>query len=383
MRRVWCLLAVVGLSAVAAAQQTLTIELKDFATMPMTGVTQGKASNEVLLARVNAMREEPGGATRLFVTDMNGPLYILDKKTKKFTTYLDFDGREGQPGLFHRFFIDDRLRQRPERLLLRSRLPAQRQVLHRPHGGPAADGVEPAGHQELPGAEPRRLHDDGRLRRPARPVNEGVLIEWTDTNPSNATFEGTARELMRVRLNTRSHPDGRPDLQPDGASGRPGLARDVRRSRRRRVRRVPHRGDPSQPAAPRQPRRQDSSHHSRFERARRRRARSARTGATGFRTTIRSSPRLARDRKSGRMGLRNPHRLSWAVDPENAANNRLIANSVGFHTWETVNIIAREQSRLAAARRPRGAQRRTRSSGRCLPSTRFRCRSASEVTDTV
>lgn len=38
-------------------------------------------------------------------------------------------------------------------------------------------------------------------------------------------------------------------------------------------------------------------------------------------------------------GLRNPHRLNWAIDPSNAANNRLIANSVGLHTWETVNII--------------------------------------------
>src|SRR5205085_6809237 len=38
-------------------------------------------------------------------------------------------------------------------------------------------------------------------------------------------------------------------------------------------------------------------------------------------------------------GLRNPHRLSWAIDPNNAPNNRLIGNSVGLHTWETVNII--------------------------------------------
>ena len=38
-------------------------------------------------------------------------------------------------------------------------------------------------------------------------------------------------------------------------------------------------------------------------------------------------------------GFRNPHRLSWAVDPANPANNRLIVNSVGLHTWETINII--------------------------------------------
>jgi Glucose / Sorbosone dehydrogenase len=38
-------------------------------------------------------------------------------------------------------------------------------------------------------------------------------------------------------------------------------------------------------------------------------------------------------------GLRNPHRLHWAIDPDNPRNNRLIANSVGLYTWETVNII--------------------------------------------
>src|ERR1700752_4673729 len=32
-------------------------------------------------------------------------------------------------------------------------------------------------------------------------------------------------------------------------------------------------------------------------------------------------------------GLRNPHRLSWATDPDN-----LIVNTVGLHTWEMVQI---------------------------------------------
>ena len=105
MRIAGLLLAVMSLSAAAQAQQTLTLEIKDFATMPITGVPLGKTTNEMLLSRVNAIREEPGGAPRLFVADMNGPLYILDKKTKQFTKYLDFDGRDDRPGLFHRFFI--------------------------------------------------------------------------------------------------------------------------------------------------------------------------------------------------------------------------------------------------------------------------------------
>jgi hypothetical protein len=38
-------------------------------------------------------------------------------------------------------------------------------------------------------------------------------------------------------------------------------------------------------------------------------------------------------------GLRNPQRLTWAIDPDNPANNRLVADSIGLHTWETANII--------------------------------------------
>ena len=105
MRIVGVLLAVLSVSATAQAQQTLTVEIKDFATVPITGLPLGKTSNEMLLSRVNTIREEPGGADRLFVVDMNGPIYILDKKTRQFTKYLDFDGRDDRPGLFHRFYI--------------------------------------------------------------------------------------------------------------------------------------------------------------------------------------------------------------------------------------------------------------------------------------
>jgi hypothetical protein len=39
------------------------------------------------------------------------------------------------------------------------------------------------------------------------------------------------------------------------------------------------------------------------------------------------------------LGLRNPHRLNWAVDAAAPQNTRLIADSIGLHTWETVNIV--------------------------------------------
>src|SRR6185436_8532274 len=78
----------------------ITVEIRDYAAMPITGALDGTGATDALLARVNSLREEPGGANRFFVNDLNGPLYILDKKTKAFTTYLDFNGRGDRPGLF-------------------------------------------------------------------------------------------------------------------------------------------------------------------------------------------------------------------------------------------------------------------------------------------
>ena len=57
---------------------------------PTTRTTNTRAQ----LARVNYLRDEPGGR-RFFVNDLNGPLYILDKQTKTFTKYLDFNGAGG------------------------------------------------------------------------------------------------------------------------------------------------------------------------------------------------------------------------------------------------------------------------------------------------
>ncbi len=54
---------------------------------------------------MNFLRDEPGGR-RFFVNDLNGPLYIVDKQTKRFTTYLDFNGAGGRTGLFRRLTFE-------------------------------------------------------------------------------------------------------------------------------------------------------------------------------------------------------------------------------------------------------------------------------------
>src|SRR6266851_8027866 len=100
--RVACFALAICVSRVPAASAQATLELRDFLVLPMTGLVDGKGSNELLLARVNTLREEVAGAKRVFISDLNGPLYILDKDTKKFTVYLDFNGNEGKTGIFRK-----------------------------------------------------------------------------------------------------------------------------------------------------------------------------------------------------------------------------------------------------------------------------------------
>jgi hypothetical protein len=340
MRIAGLLLAVLCLAAIARAQQPLTLEIKDFATVPITGAALGKTSNEMLLSRVNVIREEPGGAPRLFVTDMNGPLYILDKKTKQFTKYLDFDGRDDRPGIFHRLFITS----------------GYGNGLNGFHFDPdyRRNGKFYTVHMEDPSLTVSNLPDNksypglnlngysatASIPTPQATINEGVLIEWTDTNPSNTTFEGTARELMRVRLNTRSHPMGEMTFNPAARPGDPDwrvMYGEVGDGAAGESRVVAMRNNPQRldnlvgkiiRIIP------DLNEHV----------------ATSF-VSENGRYRIPNDNpfvktKGARPeiwahGLRNPHRLTWAIDPSNPKNNRLFANTVGYHTWEMVYIVER------------------------------------------
>ena len=97
-----CVIAGTVVLAAAADDPPLTLELKDFAPAPITGRVDGTGQTDGMLARITSLREEPGGANRFFINDLNGPLYIVDKATKTFKTYIDFNGREGHAGVFHK-----------------------------------------------------------------------------------------------------------------------------------------------------------------------------------------------------------------------------------------------------------------------------------------
>jgi hypothetical protein len=88
----------VALARLFAAQPTqpLALELQDYAALPITA-DNTNTNTRAQLARVNYLRDEPGGR-RFFVNDLNGRLYILDKQTKQFTTYLDSTAAADGPG---------------------------------------------------------------------------------------------------------------------------------------------------------------------------------------------------------------------------------------------------------------------------------------------
>ena len=104
---------------------------------------------------------------------------------------------------------------------------------------------------------------------PGAQINrEGVMIEWTDRNIANATFEGTARELLRMQLASPIHPLGEMTFNPIARPRRSGMARHVCRRRRLRQRRAEGH-PPDEPAAARQLERQDPAHRPRPARAHR------------------------------------------------------------------------------------------------------------------
>jgi hypothetical protein len=340
MRMAGLVLALLGLTIVGHAQQTLTLEIRDFATVPITGLPIGKTTNEMLLARVNTIREEPGGADRLFVVDMNGPIYIVDKKTRQFTKYLDFDGRDERPGLFHRFYISSGYGNGINGFVFDPdyRRTGKFYTVHLEHYDmPVSNMPDGRGH---PGVNLTGYTTTPPVNVPGASVGEGVILEWIDTNTKNATFEGTAREILRTRLNTHGHPQGEiifnPAARPGDADWRV-LYAEVGDSTSGESRIVAIRNNSQRldnfvgkilRIIP------DLNEHV----------------ATSF-VSENGRYRVPNDNpfvktKGARpeiwaYGLRNPHRITWAVDPANPANNRLLANTVGYRTWEMVHVIER------------------------------------------
>jgi hypothetical protein len=293
-----------------------------------------------MLARVNTLREEPGTSNRFFLNDLNGPLYILDKKTKALTIYLDFNGREGHSGIFHKFSYQVGFANGLETFQFDPDYLRNGKLYSVHIEDPALPAPAEPDNASVKGLKLEGYATTAAIAPPGPVTREAVLIEWTDSNIANVTFEGTAREVLRVQFNTRTHLIGDLAFNPtaergssewrvlylgcgDGASGESSRP-DTRNNPQRLdtlvgkiLRIVP-----------------DLSEHST----------SSTVSDNGRYRIPDDNPFVstAGARKEiWALGFRNPHRLHWAIDSANPRNTRLVVNSIGLHTWETVNIIQR------------------------------------------
>jgi mono/diheme cytochrome c family protein len=174
---------------------------------------------------------------------------------------------------------------------------------------------------------------DGRIER------EVVLIEWRDRDPSNGTFEGTARELLRLQHPMPIHPLGEMTFNP---TARPGDADwrvmylgagdagsgEQRDSRRLNPQRLDNFAGKILRIIP------DLREHTA----------TSTVSQNGRYRIPNDNPFATVDgarKEIWAYGLRNPHRLAWDVDPASPRTPKLLAFNIGLVTWETVVVIHR------------------------------------------
>jgi len=339
MRKTRTLLAATILAVIAQTEAApeLALRITDYAALPITGLPEGPGNNAGSLARINFLREEPAPAHRFFVNDLNGPLYILDRNTKKATRYLDFDGRVPRPGLFERLPVENGLASGfisfefdPDY--------AHSGKFYTIHLEDLVIQGSPVPHNtSVPGLAVAGYTPTPPIWTPGDVDHEAVLIEWTDSNISNTTFEGTARELLRVPHYSRIHPMGDLVFNPVARRGDPdwrvlyvACGDGGSGEQKTGVRLNPQRLDTVVGKILRII--PDLAEH----------VDSSTVSENGRYRIPRDNPFTSIEgarKEIWAYGLRNPHRLNWDVDPANPANNHLIAAVIGLRTWETVVIV--------------------------------------------
>jgi hypothetical protein len=314
--------------------------LENYAELPLSSPTHGGATSGGIdykgqLGRVTSMRSEPAGAprasSRFFVNDQSSTIYILEKGTKKFTSYLNF------AEIFPKFASD---------LGNTSGIVS---IAFDP--GYAKNGKFYTVHTEKPDLEGSATPNNARLSTldlkgyattpvvnpPAGPSHlQSVLVEWTDTNIRNSSFEGSAREILRTGYD-RNHPMAdlvfNPTARPgdmdygnlylsigDGAAGEtPGPSHALPQRLDTLVGKI-LRITPDINLRP-----QDMlSANGRY------RIPSNRADPNPFVSVPTARPEIYA------YGLRNPHRLQW-----DAETKTLMADDIGVHYWEEVDILTK------------------------------------------
>jgi hypothetical protein len=340
-----CLAAVPPAFAQYPAQSQIgkdgtTVMLEDYANPPLSSVTHGGANSagsdyKGQLGRVSAMRAEPANAplaaSRVFVDDQNGTIYVLESATKKFTPYLKF------VDIFPKFASDKGAASGLVSITFDPGY-AKNGKFYTVHvENPALPGAAAPVNTQLPSLNLNGYSTTDTVNPPAGPVHlESVLVEWTDSNIRNATFEGSARELLRVGFD-RNHPMDETIFNPlakpgssdygnlyigvgDGAQGEtPGPAHTLPQQLNSLLGKILR-------ITP------DINLHPKDMLSPNGRYRIPSTGAdpnpfvkvAGARSEVYA------------YGLRHPHRFDW-----DTTTKTMLVTDIGLHYWEEIDVVAK------------------------------------------
>jgi mono/diheme cytochrome c family protein len=327
-------------TAPAAARAAIPVperalEVADYVELPVTGdMTPDRVSG--VLARGSIMRDEPGGR-RFFVNDLNGPLYILNKQTKQLTPYLTFStalfpkftaAMGYAAGLMNFEFDPDYARNGIFYTLHMEHLTAPGESAA-PKAG-VVPGLDLAGYTTTPALSTPSVPD-------ARFAREMVIVEWTDRQTSNTTFEGTAREVFRMQIPGRFHPLNEITFNPAARRGDPDW--------RVMYLGVGDSGTGERPGPMRMHAQRLDTLHGKVLRI----IPMLSEHASGSTVSDNGRYRIPNDnpfiavegarKEIWALGLRNPHRLTWYVDAARPREAFLLAFNIGLVSWETVLII--------------------------------------------
>jgi len=316
------------------------VMLEDYANPPLSNATHSGANSSAIdyklqLGRVTSMRSEPANAplaaSRMFVNDQSSTLYILDTKAKNFTPYLKFTD------IFPKFASD---KGNATGIVSITFDPAYAKngkfyTVHTEN--PELPGTSMPVNTQLSSLNLTGYTTTDPVNPPAGPVHlESVLVEWTDTNIRNATFEGTAREILRVGYD-RNHPMDDTIFDPlakpgsadygnlyigvgDGAQGEtPGPSHTIPQQLNSLLGKI-LRITPDINLRPKDM----LSPNGRY-----------RIPSTG------SDPNPFLNVKDARpevyaYGLRHPHRFDW-----DATSKTFLVFDIGLHYWEEIDIVAK------------------------------------------
>jgi len=314
------------------------VALEEYATLPVStrGPTNPVPPYTIYLARANFLRSEPAEApnasNRFFVLDMNRNFYILDKSSKAFTVYINFqrvfpkfDNQSGYGDGLSTFAFD------PD-YVHNGRL----YTVHMENSTLGGSAMPTNG--ALPGFDLTGYTTTAPINPPGGTLTrQSVLVEWTDTNIANSTFEGTAREVARFGLNDEGHPLGDLLFNP---LARPGggdygnlyisIGDSINGETPGSLHTIPQRLDTHQGKILRIT--PDISLRPADLLSNNGRYRIPSTGADPNRFVFLSLNNVRKEIYA--YGFRNPHRMSW--DP---VLNQLIVNDIGLHAWEEVNFV--------------------------------------------